>query len=499
MPGSWPWLLGHELRLTWRGVGGTNSRGALALAGLLWLLAHVALAMLVHSTGWARMTPGLFVLLGVLVWFFITLLLSQAILQAVGALFERGDLDLLLASPIAPRSVLFVRGVGVAISAIAIYAWLLTPVADVGLFTGQAQLLAIYPALLANALLATALALAITVALVGVLGARGARVAAQVLGALVGAGMFLATQASRFVAPGRFGEWLVTWYLEASRRGSLVRDQLLWLPARALLGEPFALVLLGVLGVAAFASVVAVLERRFLAGTQETMTAPWRPRQTTAPTRFRGGLWRTVLVKEWKLIARDPRLMANTLLQVIYMLPIAFLWLRNDSPRSALAPAMVLLASTLASGLVWLTVAAEDAPELLASAPADRGLLRRAKLVAGLVPVWLLMLPLALALARSDAGAAAVFIVCIGGATACAASIHIALPRRGRRRDLLRRGKGNVAAALFELATIAGWTTTTWLLLEAPWLAPLGALVALGVPLLAWRWGRQRRSEFSAA
>ena len=91
--------------------------------------------------------------------------------------------------------------------------------------------------------------------------------------------------------------------------------------------------------------------------------------------------------------------------------------MRNDSPQAALAPAMVMLAATLASGLVWLTVAAEDAPELLASAPVDRGLLRRAKLVAGARAGVALTLPLALVLARRDPLAAAIFTACFIGAT----------------------------------------------------------------------------------
>src|SRR5205807_2105707 len=78
----------------------------------------------------------------------------------------------------------------------------------------------------------------------------------------------------------------------------------------------------------------------------------------------------------------------HTLLQSLYMLPLVFVWMRNTSPQVLLAPAVVMLSATLASGLCWLTVAAEDAPELLASAPVERGLLRRAKLVAGLLPVW---------------------------------------------------------------------------------------------------------------
>ena len=151
----------------------------------------------------------MFVVLGVGVWFVCTLMLSQAISLSVGVFFERGDLDLLLASPIAPRNVFVVRGLGVAVSVVAVYALLLAPVANVGLVTGEAQLLAIYPALCALGLLVTGLGMALTVALVRLLGARRARVAAQVFGAFVGAGFFVALQLGNFISPGRTAAWIV--------------------------------------------------------------------------------------------------------------------------------------------------------------------------------------------------------------------------------------------------------------------------------------------------
>ena len=156
-----------------------------------------------------------------------------------------------------------------------------------------------------------------------------------------------------------------------------------------------------------------------------------------------------MLVKEWKLIARDPQMIAQTFLQLLYLLPLALLWMRGEPAGRAVAPAVVLLAEMLASALTWLTVAAEDAPELVATAPVPGGLLRRAKLAAGVLPVWVLMLPLLVPLARADATAALVFAVCVVGATLSAGSIHIALARTGRRGDLRRRGQGDPATGVF--------------------------------------------------
>ncbi|MDQ6638758.1 MAG: hypothetical protein M3Z15_03715, partial [Pseudomonadota bacterium] len=388
VPGSAPWLLRHEMRLVWRGTGVARLRLLIALGGVLWLAYHLAAWMMLGVLPDSASLPAsLFVMFGAGVWFVFTLILAQAINLSVGAFFERGDLDLLLASPLAPSHVFLVRGLGVAIAAVAIYAWLITPFANVGAITGHPRLLAIYPALAALGLLAAATGMALTAVLVRTLGARRARIVAQLLGAGVGAAFFLVLQFNNLVAPERSARWRAALRQLASDGGPLDRDGLIWLPLNAMLGQPTALLALAVAGAGAFAWVVAAMARRFLAGTQEAMTVPLRMRTAPAPARFRGGLWRNVLVKEWRLIGRDPQLIAHTLLQSLYMLPLALVWIRNESPQVALAPAMVMLAATLASGLTWLTVAAEDAPELLASAPVERGLLRRAKLFAALAPV----------------------------------------------------------------------------------------------------------------
>ena len=499
-PGSAPWLLRHELRLLWRGTGGVRRWPLAVIAGLLWLGFHGFAWGLLAFTGGGRSWPAsLFVTFGVGAWLVLTLMLAQAITQSVDALFQRGDLDLLLSSPLAGRNVFLVRGLAIAIASVAIYAWLLVPFAHVGVFVGQPQLLAIYPALAALGLLAAAVGLALTIALVRVLGARRARVAAQLLGAFVGAALFLAFQFNNLVSPARSARWIAAWRGGLADDAGFDRGSLVWLPLNAVLGEPAALLAVVVVGMGAFAAVVAGMARRFVAGTQESMTTPTRTRDAAAPRRFRGGLWRTVLVKEWKLIGRDPQMIAHTLLQSLYLLPLAFVWVRNTSPQALLAPTMVMLAATLTSGLTWLTVSAEDAPELLASAPVDRGLLRRAKLVAGLTPVWLLMLPLAVLLATSDGAAAAVFALCVAGATISAGSLHLLLPRPGRRRDLRRRGKGNLVGNVLELMTTIAWPALTWCLLNEPLYAPIPALGAGAAVSIAWLAGRRRRRDVGAA
>jgi ABC-2 type transport system permease protein len=499
-PASWPWLLRHEMRLAWRHTGGARLGILLVLGGVLWAAMHLAIYFLLRVFDPAMLGPGLIVVLAGGVWFIFTLMLSHSITMSVGAFFDRGDLDLLLASPLPPRHVFVVRGLGIAVSVTTIYALLLLPFAHMGLVTGRPQLLAVYPALAALGLLASAIGMAATLALVRLLGARRARTAAQVLGALVGAAVFLLIQANNLFGHERIAGWIAALRAAAQGSGLLGPNSPLWWPFLAMLGRPLPLFALVAIGTGAFVVVVNSMARRFLAGTQESMTDA-QPAQAAnlASARFRSGLWRIVLIKEWKLIWRDPQLVANTLLQTLYLLPLVFVWRGHGSAVPLLVPAVIIAAATLASGLAWVTVAAEDAPELIAAAPLSLAFVRRMKLVAALLPVWIIISPFIVFLALSSPESAAVFALCVAGATISSALGHIALPRSGKRRDMRRRGKGNMLGGLLELATTLGWSALAWSLLAAPRYALLPLIPALAGPLLTTWLGRTRRREFASA
>ena len=126
-PGSAGWLLRHELRLAWRKLGFRSSRPWLIAGASLWLAYHLApygvlsvgnsvatVATLGASA--SEHAGAIGVMVGAALWAMFTLMVSHAITYSVDALFERGDLDLLLASPLEPRHVFLARGLGVAAS-----------------------------------------------------------------------------------------------------------------------------------------------------------------------------------------------------------------------------------------------------------------------------------------------------------------------------------------------------------------------------------------------
>jgi ABC-2 type transport system permease protein len=117
----------------------------------------------------------------------------------------------------------------------------------------------------------------------------------------------------------------------------------------------------------------------------------------------------------------------------------------------------VFACGSIASALAWLTVSAEDAPELLASSPVATGTLVRAKIEAALLPIApLLLLPIVF-VARSHPLFAASLCVCAVGASVSCAVLQIRNPTARKRADFRSRHKGRGLSGLIEITVIALW------------------------------------------
>lgn len=492
---TWPWLLRHELRVAWRGHGGMRLWFALIGGGLLWVALHLAAWALLRGSGLIELPSWLTLIFGGLSWLILTLMLSQAIILSVSALFDRGDLDLLLSSPLEARTVFIVRGIGIAVSCVIFYLLLLSPFAHIGLFAGRANLLAIYPALISIGLLVSAIGMLLTITLVRAFGARRARVVAQLIGALAGAIMFLLSQTQNMLGRATRDHLAAAFRLWMEPGGPLAADSLVWFPFRAMLGEPFALVVVMIAGIGGFWLVVNLTCQRFLAGTQETVTGSARSASVKAigSVRFNAGLARNVLVKEWKLIARDPNLIAQTLLQLLYLLPLIFLVFRRQDSVMMVVPAAIMMAAMLAGNLAWITVAAEDAPELIGVAPVALSRIRWLKALAAILPVWILVSPILFYLLLNKPWLAFVFAVCLAGATLSAGLAQVWYPRQGDRKSMKKRGQANLLITVLEGISSMGWAGTAYCLVMAPRFAPVALVFALLGPGAAWILGKSRR------
>ncbi len=499
-PGSWPWLLRHELRLGWRGMGGKSIWFMLIAGGLLWAVFHFA--------AWIALVGGKMIsaetmqshgnmISGIAFWFMASIMVSQTMAHAVAALFDRGDLDLLLASPLSQRAIFAVRGVGIAIAASLMPVAFILPFAHVGLFAGKPGLIAIYPVIISVALGCASVGMLLTMTLVRWLGARRAKTVAQILAALIGAGFFILTQLTNWI--GKENQRAIASWIKAQllNDGWLAEDSWLWWPVRAMRGELLPLLVVVLMGVGGFWLVVNVTYRRFVTGTQENVIGGRTRGQNKATQKtFRTGLVRTLLTKEWKMIARDPQLISQTLLQLLYMLPLLFIGFGGDGPKWLLVPGLVLLVASLASNLAWITIAAEDAPDLLGSAPISRARAQWTKAAAAVLPVVALLLPLTAWWLLREPWSAWVLLLCATGAMFSAALVQIWNPRPGKRHDLKSRYQKVGISSLIELLSSFGWVAVAACLHTALWLAPFALLIALAGPASAWLLGRATRDGY---
>ncbi len=496
--GLW-WLYRHEMRLNWRGVGGKRIWVLAGCITVLWAILHFAAwKMLARVEG--ETIPALaWVIAGSVYWFFFLLMVSQSIAHAVVAVFDRGDLDLLLSSPLPARHVLAVRGFGIASGTVLLPAALLLPLAHVGPWVGRPGLLAIYLSLLSSALLAAAVGIAFTLSLVKAFGARRAKTMAQVLAAFFGAGAFLISQLQT-VLSGETKRALMQWAkVESQPGGLLAAESALWWPVRGMQGEGMPLCFTLLVGVGAFAGVIGLMQRRFAAGAQESVTGgtTGRTRMQSGNDRiaFASGAWRLMLVKEWRLLLRDPHIISQTLLQVLYLTPMLFLAFRSDKAAFLIVPGIVMIASMLAGNLAWLTMAAEDAPELIGVSPIPKLRLRMMKAIAAILPASPFVLIPALWWLQKDSYAALTLVVCGAGGLASAALCHLLNPRRGDRKNMRARYQENRLVNFLEALTSMGWAALAVCLHGYLAWAPLAlGFCALG-PTAAWFLGRAARQE----
>ncbi len=446
-PGSLPWLLAHDVTLNWRRFldmfGRLPPAAVLALCiglvALLHLLAWPIIKWLVRimQESWAAGGSSLTVpILCTLAW-----MTAQGLLGAARTFHERGSLDLMLASPLPVRLVLASRALALAVSSLGSVAILVLPVANMGALLDGPYWLAVYPALVGLALIGTAAGLAIAIALFRCLSPQRARLIAQLSAAFVGGAFLLAVQIAAL--------------LPAATRTAL---------AEAISGSHIAALVtaaspawLSLIGVVLFAGAVVALSEPFR---QASLRAAGVPADAgldgaglNRALQFGTGIASTLRRKEWRLLTRDPNLFAQLSLQIIYTVPLAVVLVRgleNIPVATALAPAVVVIAAQITASLAWITVSGEDAPELIAAAPVNRGEVERAKIASIAIPVLVILaLPLA-GLFYLSPFVTALVLAFSAGAGASTALLNLWHPMPGNRRGMLRRHSQSKLMALLE-------------------------------------------------
>src|SRR6202034_1115118 len=95
--------------------------------------------------------------------------------------------------------------------------------------------------------------------------------------------------------------------------------------------------------------------------------------------------------KEFMLLRRDPWLISQSLMQLLYLVPPALMLWRSFSDSSTaivlITPVIVMAGGQLAGGLAWLTISGEDAADLIATAPLPSSMVIRAKIEVVLIAI----------------------------------------------------------------------------------------------------------------
>lgn len=415
--------------------------------------------------------------------FLFVLMISAALDSAAYALYARGDYDLMFSAPLPPQTVLLVRALhvfGFTLAKAGLYA---APMLILLAVQRGPHWLAGLPLMLGLALSATAIAIGLAMGLVRLIGIRRTRVASQVAAALAGLLVIVMVKWDAIFGPGP-KDALVADYVANPQS---LPWQLAMLPARAVTGDVVAL-----LSVMACAALLAVLMftglaesfvRNAVLAAGSASAAPPRARRSRAS--FGTSPVAALMLKERRIILRDPWLLSQILMQCIFLIPFAVLTVyrvaSGSDDASALVPVLIVMCGQIAGGLTWIAVSADEAAELALTAPLDPRLRARARFGAiSWLAITFAAPPLMLLLVV-DAWAGLVSVLGVACAIACGILVNLwhqpKLPRTGLIR---RRMKSPISVTLIELLALMMVAVGLWPLLSGDYRAAmLGALLAV--------------------
>lgn len=501
-PGSTAWFARHEARLAWRDTiammtGGKPRRaigmviGVAVFALMMHWLAYVLLAPQV-SAGIIADKATLALLSGGALFSF-AVMLSQAIESVTRAYYARSDLDLLLASPASTKKLFAVRTSAIGIGTVALTCLLASPVINALVLLDGPHWLMAYGVLATLGAVAAGFGILLTLLLFHLVGAKRARLTAQIVAAVIGGGFVIGIQAVAILNFGSFSR--LTLFQSADALALLPGpEHFVWLPARAALGDGAALIAVMVLGFGFFALVTAISAPGFGGHALSAASIGRAASRTAGRHVFRQRTPRQVLRnKEWTLLRRDPWLLSQTLMQILYLIPPALLLWSNYGDASGVAvvlvPVLVMASGQLAGGLAWLAISGEDAHDLVATAPVAPRTVLIAKIEAVLGAVVMLVGPLLAAFALFAPLAALIALAGVVVSASSATAIQMWFRTQARRAMFRRRQTSSRIATLAEAFTSIFWAGTGVALALGSWIAVLAivpAILALVVLLIAW-------------
>ena len=493
-PATLAWFARHELRLVWRDAMSMLTVGRRKRERYVWIFVLVFAAVM-HGVAWLALGPlraGLHVDLPTLIAVSAGLLLSgsamlsQAMESVTRTFYTRSDLELILSSP-TPATRLFAVRIGAIGLTVGVMSLLFVgPFIDVLAWHNGPRWLAAYGVIVAVSLTATAAAVTLTAALFQTIGPKRTRLAAQIVAAVIGAAFVIGLQLAAMFSTGTLSRlaFLRSSYALAHAPGLA---SLFWWPARAALGDGLAFATVILASLAVFVLTTVFYAPRFAsyvfsaASIARDRVNHRRNRQTFAVRPAAATLRR----KEWLLLMRDPWLISQSLMQLLYLLPPTVLMWRSftfgGNATALLVPVLIMAAGQLAGGLAWLTISGEDAPDLVQTAPVSRRRLLLAKIEAVIACIAIVFGPFFAGLLIFAPRLAIIAVTGVVASAMSAALIQLWFRAQAKRSQFRRRHTSSRIATFAEAFSSILWAATGGIAAAGSWFAALVALLAIGL------------------
>lgn len=493
-PGSLPWLARHELRLSWRDLvfmltaGGKRRTRQIAIVAVIFaaVLHGVAFLTLRHAGTMFRNDLPTLVAVTTMILLSGSAMLSQAIESVTRTFYSRSDLELILSSPVNASRLFAVRIGAIALSVGMMSIFLFGPFVDVLVWRSGPSWLCAYGVIIAVSSVATAVGTILTVSLFQTIGPKRTRLVAQIVAAVIGGAFVIGLQLAAMFSTGAASRF-------AFVRSHAVMDHvpgvhsILWWPARAALGDGTMLAAVMAASLALLFATMIVYAPRFASyaiTARSTSEGTSRASARSRPLKVRNAA-SALRHKELVLLLRDPWLISQSFMQLLYLLPpAALLWQTftfHGETGIILIPVLIMAAGQLAGGLAWLTISGEDAPDLVLTAPLPQSRIWRAKVEAVLQCVAVVFAPFVLGLLLIEPRQALIAACGIAASGASAAIIQLWFRSQAKRSQFRRRHTSSRIATFSEAFSSITWSATGAIAAAGSWLAGIVALLAIGI------------------
>lgn len=489
------WFARHEFNLAWRDWAAMMAGGRTTRERIVTLFV-LAIVIGLHLIAYSLLKPVLgngviadqatFVVLTATLLTSFSMMLSQGIEHVTRAFYARSDIDLILSSPAPAQHLFAVRICAIATSGAVMTALLAAPCVNAAVALDGPRWLSAYAVIAAMASLSTAISLLAAMGLFRLFGIKRTRTIAQIVAAVVGAALLIALQVVGVLAYGSLSRTAVLQSPLVTSMAPSV-DSVFWLPARALLGDwTIALAML-----AASLSLLALIIKRYasvfanyaIAAAGASDANDTRGRSSSVFTFAKRTTASALRHKEWMLLRRDPWLVSQTLMQLLYLVPPALLMWRDMGQDNdidvILAPVLVMAFGQLSGGLAWLALSGEDAADLVATAPASPGAQLRAKVESVLAVIALGAAPFIAAIAFASLWGAFICALGIAISSSCAIVIQLWFKVTAKRSMFRRRQTASRVATFSEAFSSIFWAGAAGFAAGRSWFALCFVLLAI--------------------